>query len=190
MNLSPFVAALRRGEIVAFPTESSYGLAVDALSEPALARLFALKEREPGKPPPLLVDGESMLARLVERVPARARELMAKHWPGPLTLVLPARAGLPEPLVLEGGVGARKSPHPIADALCEALGAPLTATSANLSGAPPAMTAAEVRAAFGDRVHVLDGGRAGGGKPSTVVRVADDGTLTILRAGAIDPAQL
>lgn len=190
IDLAPYVEALKRGEVVAFPTESSYGLAVDARSRAALDRLFALKEREPGKPPPLLVDGAQMLTQLVTHVPPRAQKLAERYWPGPLTLVLPARADLPEPLVLDGGVGARKSPHPLADRLCAQLGAPITATSANLSGTPPAMTAEEVRNAFGDRVLVLDGGPAGGGKPSTVVRVADDGTLTILRAGAIDPAQL
>jgi len=189
-DLAPFVAALRRGEIVAFPTESSYGLAVDARSPEALERLFALKGREPGKPPPLLVDGAAMLALLVTSVPARAQALIAKHWPGPLTLVLPAQPELPEPLVLDGGVGARQSPHAIANALCQAFGAPITATSANPSGRPPAMTAEETHAWFGDAVHILDGGRAGGGKPSTVARVNADGTLTILRAGAIDPAQI
>jgi L-threonylcarbamoyladenylate synthase len=182
-------AALRRGEIVAFPTESSWGLGVDACSATALERLFALKDREPGKPPPLLVDGRAMVERLVARVPPRAAELMDRFWPGALTLVLPARAELPAPLVLDGGVGVRHSPHSLATALVTAFGSPVTATSANLSGHPAAMTAAEVRAAFGDRVFVLDGD-AGGAAPSTVVRVGDDGTLTVLRRGAIDPSLL
>jgi L-threonylcarbamoyladenylate synthase len=189
IDLAPFVETLRRGEIVAFPTESSYGLAVDARSEAALTRLFSIKGREPGKPPPVLVASERMLESLVAHVPARARALVGRHWPGPLTLVLPARPELPEALVLDGGVGVRRSPHPVADALCAAFG-PITATSANHSGQPAAITADEVRAAFGDRVHLLDGGRAGGGKPSTVVRVDEDGHLTIVRAGAIDSSQL
>jgi L-threonylcarbamoyladenylate synthase len=182
------VAALRRGEVVAFPTESSYGLGVDARSEAALARLFAVKRREPGKPPPILVSGADMLAMLVTRVPQKAAELIARFWPGPLTLVLPARADLPEAIVSDGGVGVRQSPHPIAAALVAAFGAPVTATSANLSGQPPALTAAEARALAG--VHVLDGGPAPGAPPSTVVRVADDSRLTIVRSGAIDPSQL
>jgi L-threonylcarbamoyladenylate synthase len=104
--------------------------------------------------------------------------------------VLPARADLAPALVLDGGVGMRVSPHPLATALVRAFGAPITATSANLAGAPPAMSADEVRARFGARVHLFDGGPAGGAAPSTVVRVADDGALTVLRAGAIDPALL
>lgn len=186
--LEDAVARLRAGEPVAFPTESSYGLAVDARSEPALERLFALKGREPGKPPPVLVE-PGMLVQLVERVPERARALMARFWPGPLTLVLPARQEVPAPLVLDGGIGVRRSPHPVAQALVRAFGAPLTATSANLSGRPAALTGDEVRAQL-PSVHVLDGGRAPGHPPSTVVRVADDGRLTVLRAGAIDPKEL
>ncbi|HEY7954813.1 MAG TPA: L-threonylcarbamoyladenylate synthase, partial [Polyangia bacterium] len=111
------VAALRAGEVVALPTESSYGLAVDARSEPALARLFALKAREAGKPPPLLVASEEMARTLAVRVPERARALIDRFWPGPLTLVLPANDGLPEAIVSQGGVGMRRSPHPIADGL-------------------------------------------------------------------------
>jgi L-threonylcarbamoyladenylate synthase len=181
---------LSDGGMVAFPTESTYGLGVDALSLPALERLFALKGREPGKPPPILISDEAMLELLVARVPPRARQLMARFWPGPLTLVLPARADLPEPLVSDGGVGVRHSPQAMANALVAAFGRPVTATSANLSGQPAAVEAAEVRAIFGGALHVLDGGRAPGAQPSTVARVADDGTLTILRAGALDPARL
>jgi L-threonylcarbamoyladenylate synthase len=190
IDLDAAVEALRRGEVVAFPTESSYGLGVDALAPAALARLFAVKAREPGKPPPVLIADDAMLARLVARVPPRAHELMARFWPGPLTLVLPARPELPPPLVSDGGVGVRRSPHPLADALVRAFGGPLTATSANLAGQPPALRPDEVRAAFGAAVLLLDGGDAPGAPPSTVARVADDGAITVLRAGALDPARL
>lgn len=183
------VAALRAGEVVALPTESSYGLAVDARSEPALARLFALKAREAGKPPPLLVASEEMARTLAVRVPERARALIDRFWPGPLTLVLPANDGLPEAIVSQGGVGMRRSPHPIADGLVRAFGGPITATSCNLAGQPPAFTADEARAIFGGAVKILEGD-AGRGAPSTVVRISDDGALTVLRAGAIDPATL
>jgi L-threonylcarbamoyladenylate synthase len=181
-SIAAAASAIARGEVVAFPTESSYGLAV--LLEPtALARLFSLKQREPGKPPPILI-APDMLERLVTRVPERARTLMARFWPGPLTLVLPARTELPELVVADGYVGVRQSPHPIAAALVRAVGAPITATSANRSGEPPAMTADEARRAF-PTVHVLDAGTAGAGLPSTVVRVDDDGVMTMLREGAI-----
>jgi L-threonylcarbamoyladenylate synthase len=187
--LKDAVAALRRGEVVAFPTESSYGLAVDALDPRALARLFALKDRDPQKPPPILVADERMAARLLACVPERAERWMARFWPGPLTLVLPARAGLPESIVSPHGVGIRRSPHPIADALTAEFGGPLTASSANRSGSPPARTAAEVRVAF-PSVHIVDGGPAPGALPSTVVAVAPDGAFTVLRVGPLDPARL
>jgi L-threonylcarbamoyladenylate synthase len=189
-RIAEATAALSRGEIVGFPTESTYGLGVDALSETALERLFVLKGREPGKPPPILISDEAMLKLLVATVPPRARQLMERFWPGPLTLVLPARPGLPEALLADGQVGVRHSPHPIADALVRAFGRPVTATSANRSGAPPAVAADEVRAIFGDAVQVLDGGPAPGAPPSTVARVSESGELWILRAGALDPALL
>lgn len=173
---------LRAGGIVALPTESSYGLAVDALSEVALARLWVAKGRAAGKPPPILIGDEETLARLVEVVPEAARELMARHWPGALTLALPARAELPAAIVEAGFVGVRRSPHPVADALARAFGA-ITATSANRSGAAPAMEAEE--AAIEGVQLVLDGGRAGGGAPSTVARVHRDGRVEVLRPGAV-----
>src|SRR5262245_25158738 len=158
-RIAEAAAALSRGEIVGFPTESSYGLGVAALSSHALSALFALKGRDPGKPPPILISDEAMLKLLVARVPDRARSFMARFWPGPLTLVLPALPSLPEALVVDGGVGVRRSPHPVADALVARFGAPVTATSANPSGRPAAHTAAEVAAMF-PHIHVLDGGDA------------------------------
>jgi len=176
------VDALRRGGVVAFPTESSFGLAVDALDERALAKLIAVKGRPEGKPPPVLVDGEEMARTLVREIPPRAREWMAAHWPGGLTLVLPARDGLPPSLVEDGCVGVRAPSHPIAAALVRAFGAPLTATSANRSGDPAAQNASE--AALPGVDLVLEG-RAWGAAPSTVVRVRGD-QWEILRRGAID----
>jgi L-threonylcarbamoyladenylate synthase len=193
-RIAEAVLALSRGGIVSIPTESTYGLAVDALSAVALERLFALKSREPGKPPPILISDEAMLKLLVDHVPQKAQELMARFWPGPLTLVLPARADLPkslaEALVLDGGIGVRRSPHPIADALTQAFGRPITATSANPSGQPAAVRASQVWDYFGDSLYILDGGDAPGAPPSTVARVDDSGQITILRAGALDPARL
>jgi L-threonylcarbamoyladenylate synthase len=173
---------LREGGLVALPTESSYGLAADALSEGALQRLAEAKGRGPGKPPPILIADEAALGRLVAEVPAAARELIARHWPGPLTLALPARAGLPESIVEAGFVGVRRSPHPVAAALARAFG-PITATSANRSGAAPALVAEA--AALDGVLLVLDGGPAGGARPSTVARVHPDGRIEVLRQGPI-----
>jgi L-threonylcarbamoyladenylate synthase len=183
-------AAIRRGEIVAYPTETYYGLAVDALDPNALDRLFALKGRNSEKVSALLVADLPMLERLCAEVPARARELVAVHWPGPLTIALPARKGLPPAIVCDGFVAARVSSHPLAQSLVVFAGRPITATSANPAGVPPARTAAEVRDHFGDHfggeaLHVLDGGQTPGGSPSTLVRLRGD-SAEVLRKGAIE----
>ncbi len=181
--LDAAVAALRRGEVVAFPTESSYGLAVDARSRPALEKLFVVKGREAGKPPPILVDGEAMARTLVVAISPVAAQLIARHWPGALTLALPALPSLPPPIVSEGFVAVRWSPHPVATALVKAFGAPITATSANLSGTPPAHDAAA--AAIPGVACVVDGGPTQGAPPSTLARVHDDGRIEILRPGPV-----
>jgi L-threonylcarbamoyladenylate synthase len=179
------VAALRRGEIVACPTETYYALAVDALDAAALERLFVCKGRGAEKASALLVRDLAMLAELCVEIPPRAVELAARHWPGPLTLALPARPGLPEAIVSEGCVAARVSSHPLAAALVAGLGRPLTATSANPADAPPARTAAEVARYFaGAAVHCLDGGQTAGGPPSTLVRLRG-AEVEVLRQGAI-----
>jgi L-threonylcarbamoyladenylate synthase len=177
------IAALARGEVIAFPTETFYGLGVDAFDLEALARLRVLKGREVEKAISLLID-PSMLDLVAAEISPRARALMAAHWPGPLTIALPARPGLPEALVSDGCVAVRHSPHPTAQALVAGLGRPVTATSANPAGATPVTTAGGVRAHFGDRCLVVDGGRTTGGLPSTLVRVRGD-TVEVLRAGAI-----
>jgi L-threonylcarbamoyladenylate synthase len=178
------VEALRRGEIVAFPTETFYALGVDALDELALARLRLLKGRKE-KAISVIVDGPEMLGGLVSKVSPRAAELMRRHWPGALTLALPARRGVPAPLVSEGCIAVRQSPHPTAQALVSRFGRPLTATSANRAGEPPATTAEAVDEAFEGRCRILHGGSTPGGQPSTLARVRGD-KVEILRRGAVD----
>jgi L-threonylcarbamoyladenylate synthase len=185
IDMSAAVRALAGGEIVAYPTETFYGLGVDALDEAALERLCALKGREAAKAISLLVVGEEMLAALCAEVPPLARRLIAQHWPGPLTLALPARPGLPSVLVSDGCVAVRESPQPVARALVSGFGRPVTTTSANPAGSAPARTAAEVTGYFGDACRVLDGGTTAGGAPSTLARVRGD-QLEVLRPGAID----
>jgi L-threonylcarbamoyladenylate synthase len=176
--------AIRSGEVVAFPTETFYGLAVDPTNASALERLFACKGRSIEQASALLVTDLAMFAELCLEVPDQARRLAAEHWPGPLTLALPARPELPPALVIDGCVAARVSSHPVAAALVVAVGKPITATSANLAGAPPARSAAEVDASLGDDVLVLDGGLTPGGEPSTLVRVRA-GQIDVLRQGAV-----
>jgi L-threonylcarbamoyladenylate synthase len=185
-QIAEAAAAICRGEIVAYPTETFYGLAVDALDPVALDRLFALKGRDGEKASALLVTDLAMFATLCTEVPARARELADAHWPGPLTLALPARADLPAAIVYEGFVAARVSSHPLAEALVARVGRPITATSANPAGGDPARTAAEVRDHFGvESFHLLDGGQTHGGAPSTLVRLRGH-SVEVLRKGAIE----
>jgi L-threonylcarbamoyladenylate synthase len=187
--LSDALSRLRQGGVVAYPTETYYGLAVDALDEGALEALLRLKGRGAERTVSLIVSDAAMVDSLCADIPPRARALMAAHWPGALTLVLPARSGLPAALVADGCVALRQSSHPLAAALVRAWGRPITATSANRAGQPPARTAGEVRASFtgapgADGPGILDGGETAGGPPSTLVRVRGQ-DLEILRPGAV-----
>ena len=185
VDVAAAAAAIVRGEIVAFPTETYYGLAVDALSDMALAKLRALKGRDAEKAFSLLVSGRQMLASLCGDISPLAERLMEQHWPGPLTLALPARPGLPASIVADGCVAVRVSPHPLAQALVAAVARPITATSANPAGAAPPRTASEVAAYFAPAdCLILDGGTTRGGPPSTLVRVRG-ARVELLRQGAV-----
>jgi L-threonylcarbamoyladenylate synthase len=184
-SIADAAAAIGRGEVVAYPTETYYGLAVDALDAKALERLFALKGRGAEKASALLVADMAMFSSVCQEIPARALDLAIAHWPGPLTLALPARPGLPSSIAADGFVAARVSSHPMAHALVVAAGRPITATSANPAGAAPARTAAEVARYFaGTSLTILDGGQTAGGPPSTLARLRWD-SVEILRQGAI-----
>ena len=173
-----------------FPTETVYGLAADARSTAAVERLVAVRGREPGKPILVLVADASMAETVAAEFPAPARRLAARFWPGPLTLVLPARDKLPAPITAgTDTVGVRVPGHPVARALAAGLGRPVTAPSANPPGAEPPRTLAAARAYFGERVAVyLDGDELSGGA-STVAAVDATG-VRVLRAGAIAESAL
>jgi L-threonylcarbamoyladenylate synthase len=179
---------LRRGGVIAFPTETFYGLGADALRPAAVARVRRLKGRPDDKPLLLLVDSIEMVEALVTTVTPAARALMARHWPGPLTLVLPARPHLPAEVTAgTGTVGVRVSPHAVARGLVRAFGGPVTAPSANLSGAPPPTTAARAAAGLaGDVDLALDAGPTAGGPPSTVLDVTAE-PPRVIRQGAVLP---
>lgn len=190
-GLEDALAALRAGELVVYPTETFYGLGADPYSAAALKRLFAIKGRDPAKPIALIAADSKMAFDLARSVPTMARVLADAFWPGPLTIVLPARAGFPSQLIGPGGgVGVRVSPHPVARALSAGLGRPITATSANLSGDAPPKTLAAARKSLGDKVKVfLEGGTLTGGAPSTVIS-CDGGAISVIRAGAIAEREL
>jgi len=190
-NISNAVAALRRGEVIVFPTETLYGLGADALNFTAVDKIFQLKGRDPNNPFPVLVSDRSMLNSLVENISPLAERLVERFWPGPLTLVLPARNDIPRPLVNStGGVGVRISSQPIAREIVKMLGRPLTATSANPSGQPGAHTVAQARAYFSGKIDIfVDGGELASRTGSTVAAVADN-KIKIIRAGEIAKSEL
>jgi L-threonylcarbamoyladenylate synthase len=189
--LGEALAALAAGEAIVYPTETFYALGVDPFQPQALERLFAIKGREPGKPVALIAADTASAFALAREVTTEARVLAEAFWPGPLTLVLFARQGIPDALIGDGGgVGVRVSSHPVARALADALGGPLTATSANLAGEPPAVEPGTARRALRDGVKVfVEDGRLAGGAPSTVVAVDRSG-VHVLRPGAVSERQL
>jgi len=182
---------LKRNGIIAVPTETFYGLAVNPFQEAALDRLFALKDRAPGKPVLVLVAGPDLLPQVVQEVPEVAFRLMARFWPGPLTIIFPSRPHLPRLLTgSTGTIGVRQPRHSLTCRLITALGHPITGTSANRTGRPPLVRAAEVAEEFGDGVDlILEAGPCPGGLPSTIVDVTDS-PIRLVRAGAIASAEL
>ena len=184
--LGDAAAVLRRGGLVAFPTETFYGLGAGALQPAAVRRVLEVKGRPEGKPLLVLVDSIAMVETVALEISARGRVLMARHWPGALTLVLHARPEVPDEVTAGSGtVGVRLSAHPIARGLVRALGQPVTAPSANPSGLAAPTTAAQVLAHFRGRIElILDGGATTGGEPSTVLDVTVD-PPRLVRAGAV-----
>jgi len=188
------IEIIRRGGLIIFPTETLYGLGCIATNEAALRRLFAAKGRAPGQPPPLLVAGAAQLMTLVDDIPPFAEALIAAHWPGALTLVLPVRATVAPLLTglsadgITRTVGVRHSAHPMAQALCEAAGAPIVATSANHSGAvgraatPHVLE--DIPVALRQSVDVIIDGGEVAGEPSTVVDCTCE-PPRVLRQGAL-----
>ncbi len=179
------VSLLQQGGLIAFPTETYYGLGVDPFNPQALRRLFKIKQRVTDKAVLVLVAGQDQLPLLAASIPAPFKRIMSRFWPGPVTLIFPGRPELPP--LLTGNtttIGIRQSPHPAACQLLRAFAAPVTATSANRSGATPATTAAEVRAIFGSEIDlVVDGGATPGGSGSTLIGCNHE--IFCIRAGKI-----
>ena len=173
--LGPAIAQLGAARLVGYPTETVYGLG-SAIDRDSVAALVALKRRPPGKPFLLLVAGSDMLARLDLHFPTYAAAMAARHWPGPLTLVLPGgeRRVAPQLRGPEGGIAVRWTSHPGMQRLIRTYGQAITSTSANRPGVPPATSAPEIVSQWADVIArgtllVLDGGRLQASPPSTVV---------------------
>jgi L-threonylcarbamoyladenylate synthase len=189
-RLEDGIAALQAGELVVYPTETFYAIGADVFSSVALRRLFQVKGREPGRPVGLIAADSAMALSVAREIPIDARRLADAFWPGPLTLVLPARDDVAPELAGADGVGVRVSPNPVARALSAGIGRPITATSANLSGEAPASTLAEARSGLGEKVKVyLEGGKLTASVPSTVVAVNQSG-WKMVRLGAISERQI
>ena len=184
-TLRDAAARLRSGDLVAFPTETFYGLGAAALDPDAIKRIFALKGRPESKPLLALVDSVAM-AETIAHVSPAAKAMMASHWPGALTIVLRARPAVPLALTAgTGTVGLRASSHPVAFGLVRAFGGPVTAPSANASGGEPPVSAADVLGYFPEGiVLVLDGGPTAGGEPSTVLDMTVE-PPRVLRQGLV-----
>ncbi len=185
------VGRLRAGGVVAFPTETVYGLGADALSETAVERVFALKGRPAENPLIVHVSGETMARKVVAGWPDRAERVARALWPGPVTIVLPKADAVPANVTAGGGTVAVRCPdHPLALALIEAFGGPLVGPSANPSGYVSPTTAAHVRAHFGPgEVLTLDGGACRAGLESTVIDLSRTPAV-VLRRGVIGPERL
>lgn len=182
-------SVLLAGKAVAVGTESFFALAVDATSSAAVDQLFIIKHRDLAKGVGLMVPRGSW-RQWVRDVPTEAEKLAGKFWPGPLSLVLPAAATLDSRLVVDGHISLRIAGPSAAAELVEAVGRPLTATSANVSGLPPCRTDAEVRTQLphSDALFIVPG-ECPGGQVSTLVRF-DGPRWTILREGAISREQI
>lgn len=185
-DLGQAVDALRHGKVVAYPTETCYGLAVDPYFPGALEKVFFAKKRDAVKPVLVLLDHVARLSQLVASVPPGLHVLVDRFWPGPLTLVLPAHATVPGGLTgTTGTVGVRISSHPVAHELVRRFGGPITSTSANCAGRPPMVTAADVVRELGDVVDmVVEGGPCLGGLPSTLVALDEHGAC-LVREGVV-----
>ena len=185
--LNRAVDVLRQGGIIAYPTETFYGLGVDSTNEKAIQRLFSIKGRDFRNPIPVIIGSENDLKSAVTEISPVAADLMTRFWPGPFTMVFAASAAISSRLTAgTGKIGIRISSHPIACLLAQKLSLPLTSTSANRSGQQECVTAQEVYEKIGmDLDLILDGGKTQGGKGSTIVDITTVPPV-VLRAGAID----
>lgn len=196
LDLQSACTALRAGEVVAFPTETFYGLGCDALNPDAVGAVYVMKQRPYGLPLPVVIGDMADLSRVAVGVSPLARELMDSFWPGPLSILFTASPEVPDLLTAgTGRIAVRFSPHPGTIALCRASKCVLTASSANVSGNPPAATPEALDPALGNRlVGVFTAPPApSGGNPSTIVEILASGSeeaIRVLREGAVSADSL
>lgn len=194
-SIAGTIAHLQAGGVLAYPTETVYGFG-GAVDYESVERLVKLKRRPSAKPFLLLISASDMLTRLGLHLTSSAARIAARHWPGPVTLVLPGgERRVPDRLRgPEGGIAVRWTPHAGLTRLIQAYGDPITSTSANLPGVPPAMSATEILEQWSDavtrgRIRVLDGGRLQPSNPSTVIDCTGL-RPRVIRPGAVPAATL
>jgi L-threonylcarbamoyladenylate synthase len=179
------VKILQKGGVIAFPTDTVYGLGVDAFNSTAVERIYEIKNRPKHRQLPLLIADVERLVTLADPIPEIAWFLARRFWPGGLTLVLPKADSLPAYLAPEPTIAVRVPNHPVCLAIIQRLGNPIIGTSANISGQPAALTAEEVGQQLGGKIDfVINGGKCPGGKESTVVDITREAPI-ILRQGII-----
>jgi L-threonylcarbamoyladenylate synthase len=194
--LEEIAAVCRDGGIIVYPTETFYAIGGNALDGNLVARVSALKQRDPGKPFPVIANSPEALARLLADWPPAARTLTAEFWPGPLSLILPGYRNLPAGILdADGGVAVRWAAHPLLDLVCRFTALPLIATSANPGGKSPVITAADLDRALLREVELLIVAdkqplpKKSALKPSTIVDLRPN-FPAIVREGAVRAATI
>ena len=194
LTLATAARAIGRGELVVFPTETYFALGGDGTRSDVVDRVFVAKRRAHDNPLPLILPRTDWAGMVAEGLSPLAQRLARDYWPGPLSILLPAKPSLPQNLTGGSGlVAVRVSPHPVARALCEACGVPIIASSANISGFPPVAYVDGLDPALVSQAAgvIMDGPDPAGGMPSTIVRpVSQAGgeALEIVRPGVVSPA--
>lgn len=190
-DYTPAIEIFMAGGVIAYPTETFYGLCVNPYNADAVQALYRLKGRPPSSPMPLIIGGISMIRFVAKELPPQAVQLMKRFWPGPLTIVLKAADSLPAEVTAgTGTIGVRLPGCPNARRFSNTLGFPITSTSANPSGAAPSTSAKEVLDYFDGAIAlIIDGGSLEGKKGSTIVDATGE-KLELVRDGAIPSSEI
>ena len=192
LSMPEAVEAVSSGQVIVYPTETFFGVGGLALREDSVLRVYQAKKRSPAEPLPVIIGHEDQLPLLAAQVPEAMIDLLRALWPGPLTVIFSAGAGVPAALLAGGDkVAVRLTSHPAARELCLHCG-PLTASSANIAGQPPTVRAAGISAELLSAcAGVLDAAPSPrGGQPSTLIEMVEPGVLRVVRPGAVSPAVL
>lgn len=190
-DLAPAVEILHQGGVIAYPTETVYGLGANITHRKAVARIYQIKKRDPQKPISIMTASVAGALELTDDVSELGKILMKRYWPGPLTLILKASQKLPKDLVSrDQKIGLRVPDHPLTQALVQLHKDPITSTSANITGCAPATHAEEVVRQLGESIDlVIDGGESSAKRASTVVDVTGEAPV-VLREGVISLSEI